>query len=81
MNKGILLITGPTQSEKSWLARCIEVARPNFTQVWDEPILKGKGSCRLAIKQFAKHGVAIITMTNPTAPFPIKIDKTITCWS
>lgn len=63
MNKQILLITGPTGCGKTMLAHMIRDARSDYqdVEIWDEPALSGKESCKAAIKKHAKTGIAIIT--------------------
>lgn len=63
MKAGILLIVGPTQSGKTWLANAIRSSMVDGDCViWDEPSLKhGKKCCKGAIKKFAKVGLAVIT--------------------
>lgn len=72
--KQLTLITGPTQSGKTWLANCILAKYPKQVKIWDEPNLLLRKT-RVEIKNWLKaDGHAIITMTvppsEPIAKFP-----------
>lgn len=65
MNKGIIIITGPTEAGKTWLANCIQEKYGEMDCViWDEPHLAKKTIAE--IKRFAKIGIAIIVKTDVT---------------
>lgn len=79
LNPQVILITGPASSGKTTLANFIQRGCYLHVQIWDEPILKGRGSCKAAIRAHVKKkGIAIITSCFPnTVQDSIKVNQVI----